>query len=99
MMFFFSGRRRHTRWPRDWSSDVCSSDLFWLRPWTPHPGDQGRSQKQQGQRSHGILQRQVEIAEERGRAVTGSPRSEERRVGKEGRSRWGPYQWKKTRVR
>src|SRR5207253_5477463 len=22
-----SGRRRHTRWPRDWSSDVCSSDL------------------------------------------------------------------------
>src|SRR5207253_8612817 len=33
--FFFSSRRRHTRWPRDWSSDVCSSDLvprdrFWL---------------------------------------------------------------------
>src|SRR5690625_6537755 len=25
--FFFSRRRRHTRWPRDWSSDVCSSDL------------------------------------------------------------------------
>src|SRR5207253_4614364 len=28
-----SSRRRHTRWPRDWSSDVCSSDLFhsdWL---------------------------------------------------------------------
>src|SRR5215510_15486795 len=25
--FFFSSRRRHTRWPRDWSSDVCSSDL------------------------------------------------------------------------
>src|SRR5439155_972533 len=25
--FFFSGRRRHTSWPRDWSSDVCSSDL------------------------------------------------------------------------
>src|SRR5690625_7601797 len=24
---FFSSRRRHTRWPRDWSSDVCSSDL------------------------------------------------------------------------
>src|SRR5207253_3435200 len=23
-------RRRHTRWPRDWSSDVCSSDLFSL---------------------------------------------------------------------
>src|SRR5690625_6017841 len=26
-MFFFSCRRQHTRWPRDWSSDVCSSDL------------------------------------------------------------------------
>src|SRR5690625_8006906 len=26
--FFFSSRRRHTRWPRDWSSDVCSSDYF-----------------------------------------------------------------------
>src|SRR5690625_759989 len=24
---FFSSRRRHTSWPRDWSSDVCSSDL------------------------------------------------------------------------
>src|SRR5437870_9972372 len=28
--FFFSSRRRHTRWPRDWSSDVCSSDLYGL---------------------------------------------------------------------
>src|SRR6266508_4968988 len=29
--FFFSSRRRHTRWPRDWSSDVCSSDLrVWI---------------------------------------------------------------------
>src|SRR5690625_4063553 len=27
LWFFFSSRRRHTRWPRDWSSDVCSSDL------------------------------------------------------------------------
>src|SRR5437870_10354421 len=26
--FFFSSRRRHTSWPRDWSSDVCSSDLY-----------------------------------------------------------------------
>src|SRR5690625_7697783 len=26
-LFFCSSRRRHTRWPRDWSSDVCSSDL------------------------------------------------------------------------
>src|SRR5690625_6071462 len=28
--FFFSSRRRHTRWPRDWSSDVCSSDLSFV---------------------------------------------------------------------
>src|SRR5205814_6605851 len=28
--FFFSSRRRHTRWPPDWSSDVCSSDLHGL---------------------------------------------------------------------
>src|SRR5437660_291551 len=32
-LFFFSSRRRHTRWPRDWSSDVCSSDLY-----VPSPG-------------------------------------------------------------
>src|SRR5207253_403855 len=31
---WFSSRRRHTRWPRDWSSDVCSSDL------TGHTGTQ-----------------------------------------------------------
>src|SRR5699024_11916985 len=30
--FFFSSRRRHTRSKRDWSSDVCSSDLFFLGP-------------------------------------------------------------------
>src|SRR5207245_3068680 len=28
VMFFFSSRRRHTRCYRDWSSDVCSSDLL-----------------------------------------------------------------------
>src|SRR2546429_1298185 len=30
VFFFFSSRRRHTRCSRDWSSDVCSSDLFFL---------------------------------------------------------------------
>src|SRR2546430_6399978 len=34
-MFFFSSRRRHTRFDCDWSSDVCSSDLRHLR----HRGD------------------------------------------------------------
>src|SRR5438876_1103459 len=28
VLFFFSSRRRHTRWTGDWSSDVCSSDLI-----------------------------------------------------------------------
>src|SRR5699024_11567866 len=32
--FFFSSRRRHTRSKRDWSSDVCSSDLRLLNPAT-----------------------------------------------------------------
>src|SRR3712207_3494325 len=34
MLFFFSSRRRHTRYWRDWSSDVCSSDL----PFEPRKG-------------------------------------------------------------
>src|SRR6266513_2765275 len=33
MFFFFSSRRRHTRSKRDWSSDVCSSDLPWGDVW------------------------------------------------------------------
>src|SRR2546429_558436 len=38
MFFFFSSRRRHTRCSRDWSSDVCSSDLTkrdFLADWGP----------------------------------------------------------------
>src|SRR2546422_4776469 len=34
--FFFSSRRRHTRCSRDWSSDVCSSDLVTARTTTPN---------------------------------------------------------------
>src|SRR5215472_4154772 len=44
--FFFSSRRRHTRCLRDWSSDVCSSDLDDLlhieSPPMPHPNLAGR---------------------------------------------------------
>src|SRR6266487_367606 len=32
-LFFFSSRRRHTRWTGDWSSDVCSSDLEQIAAW------------------------------------------------------------------
>src|SRR3989449_7466434 len=38
VFFFFSSRRRHTRCSRDWSSDVCSSDLGEARPLTPGRG-------------------------------------------------------------
>src|SRR5215207_4577547 len=51
-LFFFSSRRRHTRSTRDWSSDVCSSDLH-LREersscngtWRPHSGSWCRSEE------------------------------------------------------
>src|SRR5438445_7230183 len=36
--FFFSSRRRHTRYWRDWSSDVCSSDLRTRPDRDPHVG-------------------------------------------------------------
>src|SRR5690606_39580158 len=37
LFFFFSSRRRHTIFSRDWSSDVCSSDLAGMGP-GPDPG-------------------------------------------------------------
>src|SRR2546422_5258974 len=40
--FFFSSRRRHTRCSRDWSSDVCSSDLERERPFTTYPNQLAR---------------------------------------------------------
>src|SRR5436309_6364806 len=40
--FFFSGRRRHTRFSRDWSSDVCSSDLHRLHAALDQPDRDGQ---------------------------------------------------------
>src|SRR5437868_10723929 len=37
ILFFFSSRRRHTRSKRDWSSDVCSSDLSNRNRWFRKP--------------------------------------------------------------
>src|SRR3712207_8275561 len=84
----FSSRRRHTRYWRDWSSDVCSSDLHLL-------GDvvlvvlcqnciRGKAtiSRKLALRDHALP-----FAEQ----VREQPRSEERRVGKECRSRWSPY--------
>src|SRR6266853_3174301 len=48
MFFFFSSRRRHTRFDCDWSSDVCSSDLPWEgspRQGGLHRGDTPGSQQ------------------------------------------------------
>src|SRR5690606_40369356 len=42
--FFFSSRRRHTRFSRDWSSDVCSSDLHRYISWA-QSGSTGRKNK------------------------------------------------------
>src|SRR6266481_3250586 len=41
VFFFFSSRRRHTRWNCDWSSDVCSSDLRARRDWAGWNRDGG----------------------------------------------------------
>src|SRR2546422_6909975 len=79
--FFFSSRRRHTRCSRDWSSDVCSSDLVQPRLCAVGKGNQ-----------KGRVERAVRYLRERffaGRRI--ADRSEERRVGKECRSRWSPY--------
>src|SRR3989454_6683966 len=94
LFFFFSSRRRHTRLQGDWSSDVCSSDLrarVRVRPRArghppvppTHP-DEGEPRVQApSTRLEFLLQR--DARDER------RSRSEERRVGKECRSRWSPY--------
>src|SRR5690625_7262680 len=82
--FFFSSRRRHTRWPRDWSSDVCSSDL--------EQREAGTHKKHKSQ-----LHRIVAAVTLALIAELGSWRSEERRVGKECRGRgWGDAERKKV---
>src|SRR5687768_18249310 len=83
--FFFSSRRRHTRCSRDWSSDVCSSDL--TEQITKHvvvEGDYKRAVRLRDGISKIIFNRVVF-----GPGL--NSRSEERRVGKECRSRWSPY--------
>src|SRR5438093_7409098 len=91
--FFFSSRRRHTRLVSDWSSDVCSSDLKltsstnWSlllispSPLASPPGDEGLAKTSLMARSPA-----AGVAS----AAGVLQRSEERRVGKECRSRWSP---------
>src|SRR5260221_9717340 len=96
VFFFFSSRRRHTRSLCDWSSDVCSSDLTIGRGSVKEPsGTEARTMVP----VCACSQRNVEAAPpccrltaiSQGRLVWPSLRSEERRVGKECRSRWSPY--------
>src|SRR5256885_8053259 len=97
-VFFFSSRRRHTRLQGDWSSDVCSSDL------TGHLAQRDgcvfvtHTPLGQADTAHcaGINEALDTVVagsfQEITRPVTvRSIRSEERRVGKECRSRWSPY--------
>src|SRR5256885_2481574 len=84
MFFFFSSRRRHTRLQGDWSSDVCSSDLISkYMELAPSNLTYDRSSKTYtaAQSFHPLYQR----------SSAQRYRSEERRVGKECRSRWSPY--------
>src|SRR3712207_8449627 len=96
-MFFFSSRRRHTRYWRDWSSDVCSSDLRTLAdrallPFGSPPCTECGSSR---------LRMHPKVNKETGleamsvifwcQSIKYNQRSEERRVGKECRSRWSPY--------
>src|SRR3712207_7335198 len=95
-LFFFSSRRRHTRYWRDWSSDVCSSDLRGLRG-PAHDElaepEQRRERQDRQERPAGTPGAPEGVAEvvEPGGPEDVRRRSEERRVGKECRSRWSPY--------
>src|SRR2546430_12624026 len=83
-LFFFSSRRRHTRFDCDWSSDVCSSDLDRLE--ARHAWLERASLLMLG--DHVTLGGEADAETE---LDVSEARSEERRVGKEGRSRWSPY--------
>src|SRR5690606_39354727 len=92
-VFFFSSRRRHTRFSRDWSSDVCSSDLVEvIRPGAfdetlaEKPDVSARVQHQGGlmaigRTTNGTLRLKTD------KQGLQYERSEERRVGKECRCR------------
>src|SRR5689334_23653192 len=104
-VFFFSSRRRHTRWNCDWSSDVCSSDLYGLaKKMLLVLSDAYRRQYDfdscapicanlYGPGDNFDPNDSHVIA-----AMINKFRSEERRVGKECRARWWPEHEKKKRA-
>src|SRR5436309_16131253 len=89
--FFFSSRRRHTRFSRDWSSDVCSSDLreeaaVREPDGADRPGPRLGMPVEHADDLPEVGQQRLAVGSE-GRFLQ-VLRSEERRVGKECRSGW-----------
>src|SRR2546430_4534012 len=95
--FFFSSRRRHTRFDCDWSSDVCSSDLTLAARYFGRRAirrDAERAfEEQRKQLGKTLAEQRTRTLNERFATAAGGSwaRSEERRVGKECRSRWSAY--------
>src|SRR5207245_7432856 len=92
LVFFFSSRRRHTRCYRDWSSDVCSSDLSTRESGFRIIRPEKHTVISDGARILTIPRHNPINAFTMGGIVRDAgltaERSEERRVGKEWRSRW-----------
>src|SRR3712207_8596932 len=86
--FFFSSRRRHTRYWRDWSSDVCSSDLPVVVENKPGASAAIGTAELAKSPPDGYT---IMMAYSAHATNPIFARSEERRVGKECRSRWSPY--------
>src|SRR5699024_11683025 len=106
--FFFSSRRRHTRSKRDWSSDVCSSDLGQGTGQALNFGAIYEQAGLEGGANFGLTIAAlgflvaciggviyINVMHKKGKIVI---RSEERRVGKEGRSRRTPAHSKNTTI-
>src|SRR5437868_15410720 len=95
-MFFFSSRRRHTRSKRDWSSDVCSSDLDLIS--SKFIACTFGGINLEDIKSPECFEIERRLKEELNIPLMhDDQRSEERRVGKECRSRWERYQLKKKK--
>src|SRR5207237_2871142 len=92
-LFFFSSRRRHTRFKCDWSSDVCSSDLLQESIVSCPLASSSRSQVNNKQLILGDTNAHVSALSRRNAHscvnIYLMVRSEERRVGKECRYRMG----------
>src|SRR5205085_5753521 len=88
LFFFFSSRRRHTRFDCDWSSDVCSSDL--RQPARPPRQARARRRRLAATAAAALAPAAAPAAITRASSweTTAAARSEERRVGKECRLRW-----------